>query len=100
MDPASIRATGREAARLTWNRRSVLGGVLAGEYTGSIPVNSSAKFPTSSSLFSSGLKGLCTFLCARSAQFSPCEEAQGELWMDEKEATGEGDVKKTGSRGP
>ena len=55
----------------TWNRRSVLGGVTAGEYTGSMPVNSSAKFPVSSSFFSSGLKGLATFFSASSAQLSP-----------------------------
>ena len=55
----------------TWNRRSVLRGVTAGEYTGSMPVNSSAKFPVSSSFFSSGLKGLATFFSASSAQLSP-----------------------------
>lgn len=44
-------------------------------------MNSSAKFPTSSSLFNSGLNGAATFFCARSSQFRP--------WSGEERVRGE-----------
>lgn len=54
----------------TWKMRSQLFGSAAGEYVGSISVNSSAKLLTSSSSRITGLNGARTFLAAKSSQFN------------------------------